>query len=105
MENDTFCFECPHCNSELELDIEGNVSIYQEPALQPNQRRGIGGLVTETNVNDKFYQEDYLRNQKPKPKPTMQPLGQLKQPDPEPIEADPDLMAAHTQDLKQRNLY
>ena len=101
--DDTFLFTCPCCSSSLELDIDGNVSTYEEPALQPNQRRGIGGLVTETNVADKFYQDDYLRNQKPKP--TLQPLGELKQPAPQPVFADPDLMAAHTKDLAQRNLH
>ena len=103
MENDdTFLFTCPCCSSSLELNVDGEVSIYEEPELQPNQRRGIGGLVTETNVDDRFYQDDYLRNQKPKP--TMQPLGTRPVATPEPITPDPLLMEARENDLKKRNL-
>ena len=103
MENDdTFLFTCPCCSSSLELNVDGEVSIYEEPELQPNQRRGIGGLVTETNVDDRFYQDDYLRNQKPKP--TMQPLGTREVAIPEVITPDPSLMEANLNDLKKRNL-
>ena len=103
MENeDTFLFSCPSCNCSLELDVQGEVTIYEEPALKPNQRKGIGGLVTETNVADRFYQDDYLRNQRPKP--TMQPLGTREVAIPEVITPDPSLMEANLNDLKKRNL-
>ena len=101
-ENDTYLFTCPSCSCSLELDVQGEVTIYEEPALKPNQRKGIGGLVTETNVADGFYQDDYLRNQKPKP--TMQPLGTRKVATPEPIEIDPAVMQANETDLRKRNI-
>ena len=107
--DDIYCFECPACNAALELNTDGEVSVYAEPELKSNQRRGIGGLVTETNVADRFYQDDYLRNQNPKP--TMQPLsplggslGSRPVPTPEPITLDPSLMEANKNDLKKRNL-
>ena len=99
-ENETYLFTCPACSCSLELDTEGEVSIYEEPALKPNQRKGIGGLVTETNVADRFYQDDYLRNQKP----TMQPLGSRPVATPEPIEIDPAVMQANETDLRKRSL-
>ena len=101
-ENETFLFTCPACSCSLELDVEGEVSVYEEPELKSNQRRGIGGLVTETNVGDRFYQDDYLRNQRPKP--TMQPLGTRPVSTPEEITPDPSLMEANTNDLKKRNI-
>ena len=100
--DDTFLFTCPCCSSSLELNVDGEVSVYDEPELQPNQRKGIGGLVTETNVADRFYQDDYLRNQRPKP--TMQPLGTREVSTPEPITPDPLLMEARENDLKKRNI-
>ena len=103
MDNDTYCFQCPACSSVLELDVDGNITQLEEPELKANQRRGIGSLVTETNVADRFYQDDYLRNQSPKP--TMQPLGAPAPiATPEPIEIDPAVIAANETDLKRLNL-
>ena len=101
-ENDTFLFSCPACNCSLELDVQGEVSIYEEPELKSNQRRGLGGLVTETNTNDKFYSHGYQDNV-PK-KPTMEPLGSRPTATPEQITPDPLLMEARENDLKKRNI-
>ena len=103
MENDTYEFVCPCCEELLSLDVEGNVTAVDAvEELQPNQRRGIGSLITETNVADRFYQDDYLRNQSPKP--TMQPLGTKPVPTPEVITPDLSLMEANQNDLKKRNI-
>ena len=100
--DETYQFVCPCCEELLSLDLDGEVTAVVQPELKPNQRKGIGGLVTETNVNDKFYEQDYLRNQKPNP--TMQPLGTRPTSAPEPLTPDPALMQANETDLKERNI-
>lgn len=100
--DDTYLFTCPACSCSLELDVEGEVSIYEEPELKSNQRRGIGGLVTETNVNDVFYSHGYQDNV-PK-KPALQPLGSRPIAPSEPIEIDPAVMTANETDLRKRNI-
>lgn len=100
--DETYQFVCPCCENLLSLDLEGEVTAVEETELKPNQRRGIGNLVTETNPRDRFYQDDYLRNQKPKPR--LQPLGSVPQAEPEPLIPDASLIEANKQDLKKRNL-
>ena len=99
--DDTYEFICPCCEELLSLNTDGEVSAVDEVVeLQPNQRRGIGGLITETHQADRFYQDDYKRNQQPK----MQPLGTKPVATPEPIEIDPAVMQANETDLKRLNL-
>ena len=109
MENETYDFVCPCCENLLSLDVEGNVSAIEEEELKPNQRRGIGNLVTETNPRDRFYQDNYLRNQAPKSRLQpergyTQPLGSIEQPEPEPLVPDSSLIEAHNNDLRNRNI-
>ena len=100
--NETYDFICPCCENLLSLDVEGNVSAIEEEELKPNQRRGIGNLVTETNPRDRFYQDNYLRNQTQKSR--LQPLGSIEQPEPEPLVPDSSLIEAHNNDLRKRNI-
>ena len=102
MKDDTYQFVCPCCEELLSLDLDGEVTAVVQPELKPNQRKGIGGLVTETNVSDKFYSHGYKDNQPVKPK--MQPLGTRPTPAPEPITPDPALMQANENDLKRLNI-
>ena len=100
--DDTYTFQCPKCSCHLSLDLDGQITALEPETLQPNQRKGIGGLVTETNVADRFYSHGYKDNQPVKAK--MQPLGTRPVPTPEPITPDPALMQANDIDLRERNI-
>ena len=102
MTDETYQFVCPCCEELLSLDLEGEVTAVVKPELKPTQRRGIGGLVTESNPNDKFYSHGYQDNQPIKP--TMKPLGTRPVPTPAPVVPDEGLMEANRNDLKERNI-
>ena len=54
--------QCPHCQSILGIDETGDTYIIEAPALEPNERRGLRGLVT-VDATEGWKESAYAFNQ------------------------------------------
>ena len=111
---DDIQLQCPHCQSLLTIDSVGELELVELPELQENQKRGLGGLVTEhVNFDQKAL---YLANQQgqveEQPKMSFE-LPKLNRAKPKAasapvIESDPKadaaVLKANKKDLTNRNL-
>ena len=94
-------WNCPHCQSLLELDETGELIVLEGPPLEEGERAGVNGIkVLESDPGWK--QRDQLFNLGDKKRASHKvPFGFTHSLGAEP---DPAIEAAAKKDLKDRNI-
>ena len=105
---------CPCCNAQLEIDEVGDLAVVELPDLQENQKRGLGGLVTEhVNFDQKALYLSNQQGQTSEPEKIAFQLPKLARAKPKAasapeIESNPEtdeaVLKANKKDLNKRNL-
>lgn len=110
---DDITLTCPCCNSKLSIDDYGDAVLVEQAELPRGSTRTHKGLVV-VDADPDWREQDYLRNQQVRASAanTLRPpasftklVEELEAPtEPEPIEPNPEVLAAATKDLRDKGI-
>ena len=100
-DSDELLFTCPCCSSTLGLDDAGDLYAIEDTR---EGNAGIRGIrVTEAAGND-WKQRQYMEREPKKYQPPISMIAGVAGKQPEPIEADPELIKASDKDWQDKNI-
>ena len=109
---DDITLTCPCCNSKLSIDDCGDAVLVEQGELPTGHHRGLGGL-TVVEAEPEWKSSAYFFNQaasnqdtKLKPLTAFTALAESLEPEaePEPIEPNPEVLAASAKDLRDKGI-
>ena len=101
MDTEEITFICPCCSSTLGLDDAGDLYVIKD---ERSGVSGINGIKTHTVGGNTWQQDKYIASEPKKYQPPSMMIAGIAGRHNQPLEPNPELMAASAKDWKDRNI-